>query len=93
VQEGNPRVIQAVLKVPPPVPPGPDAELIQARVFFATKLSEGLIETRISVEEALQIAMNAEKETITGQWRIIIIIVHLLGVAPAGLSTAPWNRP
>jgi hypothetical protein len=70
VQEGSPRVIKAILKVPPPICPGSNAELVQARVFFGTKLSEGVIKIQVTVEEALQIAINAERETITGQWRI-----------------------
>jgi hypothetical protein len=70
VREGSPRTVRAIMKTAPPGPSRTEAELMQARVFFGTKLSEGMIEPRVSEEEALAIAIEAEKETVTGKWRI-----------------------
>jgi hypothetical protein len=67
VQEGNPRLIKAILKVTPSTPPGPDKELMRTRVFFVTKLSEGIITPNETPEEILATALTGEEE-IAGEW-------------------------
>jgi hypothetical protein len=71
VKEGGPPMVNAILKVRPSVPPAPVEQYVQARVFFGTKMIEGLILPSATEQDAIETALRVATD-VKGKWEVQI---------------------